>query len=78
MSYTINEEILENTINCKKNMQCLSDGKSPECKIEMPVGANVAFIKEKGPDSCPYMLSFGYGYICTCPIRHELHKRYGI
>jgi hypothetical protein len=78
MSYSISEETLKNTTKCDKDMQCLVDGKCGDCIIENVIEGRTVFIKTRGPNLCPYMISFGNGFICTCPTRYELHERYGL
>ena len=35
------------------------------------------FIKCKDEEHCNYRISFGYSsYLCTCPVRHEIYRKY--
>lgn len=77
MDLKIDEEILKKTTRCKKNFSCLS-GERSLCNIELCVNEKIHFIKCVSGESCNYRIPFGYSFVCTCPVRKELHKRYGI
>ncbi|MCX9081971.1 MAG: hypothetical protein OIN83_07220 [Candidatus Methanoperedens sp.] len=72
----INEEILKNTLKCKKGFSCLS-GMSL-CQVELNVGDKIHFVKCKSNEPCNYRVSFGYSFVCICPVRKELFNRYNI
>ena len=72
----INEKILENTLKCKKDFSCLS-GKSL-CQVELNVGDKIYFVKCMSNEPCNYRISFGYSFVCLCPVRKELFNRYNI
>ncbi len=73
----INEEILKNTTRCKKDYSCLS-GERSLCMIELSVDGKIHFIRCVNNEPCSYRVPFGYSFVCTCPVRKELHNRYGI
>lgn len=78
MDITISEEILKKATKCDKDCRCLSSGGKDVCKVISSVGPEVKFIDCTGKESCPYCLPFGNGFMCTCPVRLELHNKYGI
>jgi hypothetical protein len=39
---------------------------------------NPCFLKTVKTGDCPYKMMFGDSYICNCPTRAELYKRYQI
>jgi hypothetical protein len=77
MDLKVPQKILEQTKNCEKNFNCLANNTRNVCKVVHANGQNVLFIK-KNPRSCFYKIPFGSSYICSCPTRHEIYKRYSI
>ena len=74
----IDKEILNNTTNCEKNFDCLTNDKHVYCKVENAINNEVHFVKCLHDDSCTYKMSFGYSYICTCPTRKEIFNKFSI
>jgi pyrroline-5-carboxylate reductase len=72
----INEEVLKNTSKCKKDFSCLA-GMSL-CQVELNVGDKIHFVKCMSNEPCNYRISFGYSFVCLCPVRKELFNRYNI
>jgi hypothetical protein len=56
----------------------LTDGGCPGCEFEGPISDNLVFVKMKKENiECPYALLFGYdSYICQCPTRCEIYRKY--
>jgi len=77
MDIKIPRNILEQTTECKKNFSCLAEDTRNVCEGIHVNGENVLFIK-KDPKSCNYKIPFGSSYICSCPTRNELYKKYNI
>jgi hypothetical protein len=75
MDIQIGEDILKKTISCEKNFSCLS-GQKDLCEMKSQIVRAVYFIKHPKNKRCNYCLSFGNDYICTCPTRQEIYKRY--
>ena len=78
MDIIIDEETIEKTTNCDKNFNCLSNELHVYCPVKRCVDGKVHFIKCLEGNSCTYMLRFGDSYMCTCPVRKEIFKRYKI
>lgn len=73
----IDEEIKQSAIKCKKDFRCLTDNNYELCKIIESVRDNVLFIECLELKHCSYKTSFGYSsYICNCPVRKEIYRRY--
>jgi len=77
MDIKISKPIREQTTRCSKDFSCLSDDTRNLCEIVHANGENVLFINQN-PKSCSYKIPFGSSYICTCPTRYELYKKYGL
>jgi hypothetical protein len=75
----IDEYIKENARRCEKNYACLSNENHKLCKVEHTVGNDLFFIECIERDKCTYRVGFGYSsYLCTCPIRKEIYRKYKI
>jgi hypothetical protein len=77
MDIKVDDNIIEQTTKCRKNFSCLS-GETPIYSVESNINNKIHFIKCVNNKSCSYILSFGYSFICTCPVRKELYNRYKI
>ncbi len=73
----IGPEILERTTKCKKDFSCLSDKKTI-CQVELNVDDKIHFVKCMSAEPCDYRISFGYSFVCLCPVRKELFNRYDV
>lgn len=67
----------EQADKCPHGVSCIESGRCGDkemCKVERSSGENILWLEGKIPLSCPYMLPFGYGHLCTCPVHSRLHK----
>lgn len=78
MFYQINEETINKTTRCNHKFKCLDDNKRDVCAVDICFGGNGCFLKTAKPDYCTYKNTFGGSYVCYCPTRHELFKKYNI
>ena len=74
----ITEETLKMADKCRKNHSCLSGQRDDLCEVELNVENKIHFVKCLGNEPCPYRISFGYSFVCLCPVRKELFNRYNI
>jgi hypothetical protein len=78
MFYQISEEIINKTTRCNHKFKCLNDDNRDVCVVDICFGGNGCFLKTAKPDYCTYKNTFGGSYVCYCPTRHELFKKYNI
>jgi hypothetical protein len=78
MDFEINEEIKKNTTKCNKDFICFSKSRTDLCKVEYNVDNKIHFVNCKSSEPCNYRISFGYSFVCQCPVRKELFNRYKI
>ena len=78
MGFDISAKTLSQTTQCPDNFKCLEDGRQQVCAAERYIEGNGLFIRERRREYCPYLIPFGYGYICNCPTHVELYQRYQI
>jgi hypothetical protein len=67
------EEILAG-LQCPKNFKCADGGFERLCKARDIGLKNYLDCLEGNPSACSFALSFGYGYLCCCPLRVYLSK----
>ena len=74
----INEELIKITTKCQNNFACLND-ENHFClsNVDDCINNKVHFVK-CSDNNCSYRLSFGYSFICNCPIRKEIFNKYNI
>ena len=74
----IEKEILDKTVHCKKDFDCIKNNNIC-CTVTRCVDKEVHFVEcSQENNSCEYRMTFGFAtYICTCPTRKEIYKKYG-
>jgi hypothetical protein len=73
----ISEDILWKTTQCTRALSCLNGESDCLCEVEQRIGAEVLFVRCMNGD-CSYRVPFGYGCVCTCPVRMEMYVRYDL
>jgi hypothetical protein len=73
----ISEDTLRQVTKCTNGFSCLSGESRRICEVEQDIGGKVLFVRCKS-EGCNYRMPFGYGYICTCPVRREIYNRHGL
>jgi hypothetical protein len=74
----IDEATLKSTTRCERNFSCLSSNDRTVCPPEHLIQNDVLFVKSGQTKMCPYLVHFGFGYVCSCPVRKGIYKRYRI
>ena len=80
MAIKIREDIIKNTTKCMDDFSCLNSGKECLCNVQSSLDGNQIFVKGDSPSSigCAYCLHFESSFICNCPTRTEIYRRYQI
>ena len=75
----IDENIKKQTIKCEKDFACLSSKTHKLCEVTHLVHEKIVFIECQDNKQCSYKSFFGFNsYICNCPIRREIYRKYKI
>jgi len=78
--YEIEEEVVRRAYLCPRDHVCLTGKDGLYCKVTdlMKGSSDEAILVDcrKGI-VCPYLKAFGKTHVCGCPVRREIHKRYG-
>ena len=73
--YVVDKTIIDKAIHCDKNHACLTEENHPSCKIASCVGNKIHFV-EKLERDCKCYQEFGFSFICNCPVRIEIYRKY--
>ena len=68
------EEIMAG-MQCAKNFKCAENGFEHLCRAKDFGLETYLECLEEDPWECSFALSFGYGYLCQCPLRVYLAKK---
>ena len=65
---------------CPIDFVCLHGKGDCLCPVQLCVDAKVCFIELVDKPACKhaFAVAFGFGHICTCPSRLELHNKYAL
>lgn len=76
MAIEVPDNIKKETNRCPHDLACLAtvnSGNQLKCKVNYSNGKNVLFVVPSEEHlSCPYLIFFGNGRICTCPVHYYL------
>ena len=85
MKFEISDEIKVQTTQCPSDFSCLNDDVKPLCDIDKPMcnsdylsEENGLFIQPLSDNECHYLMPFRTTFLCRCPTRHEIFKKYNI
>ena len=84
MKFEISIDTIKQTTNCHCDFDCLNDNENPTCCDDNPlcpvtseIEKNMLHIDFNNDYNCSYKLNFvKAGFICSCPVRYEIYKRY--
>jgi len=68
-------EKIMSQMECPEKFKCAESNFEILCKAKDNGLENYIDCLEDVPSICSFSLSFGYGYLCTCPLRVFLAKR---
>jgi hypothetical protein len=72
----VDNQTIQKTTKCPSAFKCQSDEAYPLCAPESSIPGYGLFVQPPEANSCHYKMSFGNGFICTCPTRYEIFTRY--
>jgi len=71
-------QVIAKTTHCRRNFHCLEDPFDTLCKLTPHANPKTLIYFCTATMTCHYKVSFGDGFICTCPVRNVLYDRYRI
>ena len=75
--FKVDGEVRKRTTKCQHNFKCLAAGGCPGCEFDGTCVGDHIFVKmNKENMTCPYAMSFGFSFICQCPTRCEIYRKY--
>ena len=78
MVIQISNVTLKRTTRCMSSFRCLNDETRNVCTVDRCIQDDFCFLKDEEPHECFYITPFGYSFICSCPTRSEIYRRYRI
>ena len=78
MGYEIRRSILAEATLCPHGYACLSTGDGHVRQAERLIPGDGVFIPGPADVGCPYAERCPGGVSCSCPVRIELFKNYGM
>ena len=63
---------------CRENSGCINNPEFEICKPSYRQGKRVGVLVCGQKPKCPYSSRLGSDYVCTCPVRQEIFKKYGV
>ncbi|MBD3348980.1 MAG: hypothetical protein GF400_07270 [Candidatus Eisenbacteria bacterium] len=78
MSKRVPRGILAEAKLCPHGYACLSEGNGHVCQAERLIPDDGVFIPGDREVDCPYAEKRPGGISCSCPVRIELFKNYGL
>jgi hypothetical protein len=81
MTYDVDRHVLDLTTECADHFSCLSGEDTCLCEVEKIIGTDggLLYIKHNSNiRSCRYELFYGDSFICNCPTRKEIYRKYDV
>ncbi|MFC2027927.1 hypothetical protein ACFLU3_04490 [Chloroflexota bacterium] len=75
------QETLDETTWCHESNRCLIPGELPLCRVVRTLRGNGVQVSRVVEAPCLYVMQFGIDnphFVCNCPTRNEIHRRYGM
>ena len=74
----IPEDIIKSASRCTKSLMCLSNDKSVYCSVQERIGDSDDSLECNHDGMCSYKEYSGEVYICGCPLRKAIYRKYNI
>jgi hypothetical protein len=73
----IGDDIKKSTTKCEINYACLSERNHEFCPIISTVGKKMLCLDCTSGRRCNYRVRYGVSaFLCTCPVRREIYRKY--
>ena len=66
------------TIECDRAHSCLSGEQECMCEVEQLLDDSILSVKPPPGLKCIHKMRYQEAFLCTCPVRKEIYKRYRI
>lgn len=75
--FNVSTQIIDKTIKCDIDFNCLKENNSPCCDVLRCIGGEALQVS-KCSRQCNYHVSFSDIHFCACPVRQEIYKKYKV
>ncbi|MET0012638.1 MAG: hypothetical protein ABW082_03750 [Sedimenticola sp.] len=76
--YLISQEIIDDADRCLHENACLYDCRHDLCQLGSDDEGVSRILVCNEKSGCAYSSDLGKHRVCSCPVRHALHKKYGL
>lgn len=76
MKFEIDDDVINETTQCHRDFKCLESENHIYCAVKECVRDEIHFIECDYTDQCNYKMDYGPEFICTCPTRKAIFKKY--
>ena len=77
MKLEVDKTVVDKTTKCPDDFACLT-GKYELCPVHLAINSDALLIGSNEGKKCDYIISFGGQPVCTCPVRIEIYRKYGV
>ena len=63
---------------CNRAHSCLSGEQGCLCDVEQLLDDSILSVKPRPQTKCTHKMRYREAFLCTCPVRKEIYKRYKI
>jgi hypothetical protein len=78
LDYSVSKSVLAEAQLCPRGFLCLSDGEGHVRQAVRLVPGDGVFVPGTQEVDCPYAEKCADGVQCSCPVRIELFRKYGL
>ena len=78
VNFTVSPEIEERAVRCRNGHACLHDPDYVLCGTAVDEEQGARILRCDHATDCPYSSQFGEQRVCTCPVRHEIGRKYRV
>jgi hypothetical protein len=75
--FNVPREFIQEANKCTKGHACLTDSENHLCSIRITTESHARMVCGKESD-CPYSSKMGDKFVCTCPVRHAIYRKYNL
>jgi hypothetical protein len=81
MDIRIDDDVIEQATKCGRVFSCLSGDVENLCKVSYVlyvIGDGPCLLQCMTQPPCEYGMALGNRWMCTCPVRKEIYRQYGV
>ena len=77
MRFEIDQQVIEQASGCPFNRRCLENSNfSTVCDVTQYVKGELCVACKDWSEKCGFRKASDHVFVCTCPVRKEIYKKY--